>query len=61
MDKEIRRFVTKRCLQVERKLTVRLEREVGALARIVAKTVKTLPTKEDVISLQELVDELRRS
>jgi hypothetical protein len=60
MDREAKEFVAKRCLQVERKLAARLTREIEALARIIAKTVKTLPTKEDVLSLQEELDELRR-
>ena len=61
MENKIKEFVTTRCLQVERKLAARLRREIDALARIVARTVKTMATKEELLSLQEQVEEWRRS
>jgi hypothetical protein len=61
MDKETKRFVAERCLQVEQKLKTRLRHEIDALARIIAKTVKELATKEELLSLQEQVHDLKRS
>ena len=61
MDDNVKQFVTEQCLEVERKLADRLRRQIHGLARIIVKTVETLPTKEDVLGLQEQLDELRRS
>lgn len=60
MDKKTREFVTERCRQVERKLANDLRHEIDALARTVARTVKTLATKEEVLDLQEQVEDLKR-
>ena len=61
MDKELRQFVAERCFQMERKLTDRLRHETEALGRMVARTVKTLATKEDLLDLQERIEVLERS
>ena len=61
MDTEVKQFVAKRCVQIERKLTLRLEREIAKLARMIATTVKELATKEEFLSLQEQVEDLKRS
>lgn len=58
MDKAIRQFVTASCLRVEQKLNARLRHEIDRIGQIIEKTIAK---KEDVQSLQEQIDELKRS